>query len=103
MGQHRTRKSRKDPEIGGLSFGPVTDNEPFTDNEPAELIGRALATWLFCAIVCGIILTGIIFVVARYFSVPEFEEFDYLGFVMGGILGLLIAVILFINALRRQA
>ena len=103
MGQQRTRKPRKDPEIGGLSFGPVTDSEPFTDDEPAVLIGRALATWLFCAIVGGIILTAIIFVVSRYFRVPEFAEFDYLGFAMGGILGLLIAAILFVNALRRRA
>lgn len=103
MKQQKTRKPRKDPEIAGLSFGPVTDSEPFTDNEPAALIGRALATWFFCAIVGGLILTAIIFVVSRYFRAPEFAEFDYLGFVMGGVLGLLIAAILFVNALRRQA
>jgi hypothetical protein len=103
MGQKRTRISREDPEIGGLSFEPVTDNEPFTDSGPAELIGRALATWLFCTIVGGIILTGVIFAVSRYFRAPEFAEFDYLGFIMGGILGLLIAVILFVNVLRREA
>lgn len=103
MGQQRTRKPRKDPEIGGLSFGPVTDSAPFTDNEPSALIGRALATWFFCAIVGGIILTGIIAAVSSYFREPEFAQFDYLGFVMGGVLGLLIAAILFVNALRRQA
>lgn len=103
MRQHKPRKPRNDPEIGGLSFGPVTDSEPFTDSEPAALIGRALATWFFCAIVGGIVLTAIIFAVSRYFRAPEFAEFEYLGFVLGGVLGLLIAAILFVGALRRQA
>lgn len=86
-----------------MAFEPLSEDDPFPDIEPASLVGRAIAVWLFCAIVAGVALTGAIHAAAKYFESPAFSDLPYLGFVLGGVLGLLVAGISVISALRRGA
>lgn len=83
-----------------MSFEPLRDAEPFTDNEPMAVAGRALASWLFCTVAGGLALTGAISVISEYFGAPAFAEMDYLGFVLGAVLAVPIAAVIAINALR---
>jgi hypothetical protein len=95
------RQKPNQPTIGGLSFQPVRKFGPFTDNEPSALVAHGLAIWLATTVLGGAALTAAIQTVGRRFESPEFTELEYLGFLMAGILGLLLAIAFFIKALYR--
>jgi len=101
MSEEQNPIVRQDPEVGGISFEPVRDAEPFTDNEPAAFIWRALATWIFCTVVGGVALTALISTIEHYLGAPDSADLDYLGFVLGGFIGLLLAAIVSVNSLRH--
>jgi hypothetical protein len=88
--------------FGGLSFEPVRKFGPFIDNEPAALLARAVAIWFVITVLGGAGLTGAIATVGRHFESPAFSELEYLGFLMGGVLGFLLGAGFFIKALYRR-
>ena len=100
MSEEQNPIVRHDPEVGGLSFEPLDDVGPLNDVEPGALIVHAIAISVGTAVLGGAALTGAISTAARYFQAPEFADLQYLGFIMSGVLGLLLALAFLINAMR---
>jgi len=101
MGQEQEQFPHPDSKVGGLSFEPLREFGPFTDNEPSAVVARAVAIWFATTLLGGAALTAAIDTVASRVHAPGFAELEYLGFLMGGVVGLLLAVGFFVKALYR--
>lgn len=89
-------------DVSGLSFKPVNDVGRMIDYRAADLLVRALVTWLATSVIGGAALAAKISFVARVFQVPEFADHQEMGFLMASVLGLGVSAWFIINAMSRS-